>query len=156
MTNHCLNCGHPINSNYCPNCSQATEVGRITWKSFNAEFLHIFTHVEKSIVGTSWQLIINPGKLYAEYFACKRKKYQSPVAFFLIWVTISIFIHQMIISHSGFHPDYLRGLTFSRPESIRVFVKHGEWFYILCFPVNAAIFYFILAHRLILTLNASL
>jgi len=144
MAKHCLNCGHPVNLNYCPQCAQATNVGRITWKSFNAEFLHTLTHVEKNIIGTGWQLIKDPGRLYDEYFAGKRKKYTSPVAFFLIWVTISVFTHQAIISHSGFHPVYLKGLTFSRPESIQVFIKHGEWLYILCFPISAALFYFML------------
>ena len=147
MSKHCLNCGHPINLNYCPQCAQATNVGRVTWKSFNEEFLHTFTHFEKTIFATIRQLIKNPAKLYGEYFAGKRKKYQSPVSFFIIWVTISIFTHQAIIAHSGFHPVYLKGLTFSRPESIQVFIKHGEWLYILCFPISAAIFFLILGRR---------
>ncbi|MFI5155500.1 MAG: DUF3667 domain-containing protein [Chitinophagales bacterium] len=145
MTKHCLNCGHTVNSKYCPQCGQATDTGRLNWKSFNAEFLHALTHVEKSILGTSWQLIKNPGKVMDEYFAGKRKKYQTPIGFFLVWVTISILTHQAILSRSGFHPVYLKGLTFSNPESIRVFIKQGEWLYILTYPLSAAMFYFVIA-----------
>jgi len=144
MTKHCLNCGHTVNSKYCPHCGQATNTGRLNWKSFNAEFLHALTHVEKSILGTSWQLLKNPGKVMNEYCAGKRKKYQGPIGFFLVWVTVSILTHQAVLSSSGFHPVYLEGLTFSKPESIRAFIKHGEWLYILVYPLSAAIFYFIL------------
>ena len=141
MIKRCLNCGHHVNSNYCPNCGQSTHVGRINWKSFIAEFIHTLTHAEKSIAGTTWQLIKNPGKVLDEYFAGKRKKYQSPISFFLVWVTISILVHRLVISHNGFNPVYLPGLTFSNPESIRIFITHGEWLYIIAFPVSAFLLY---------------
>lgn len=148
MTRHCLNCGHPVKENYCPNCSQKANVGRITWKSFGEEFIHTLTHAEKSIVGTTWQLVKHPRKVLDEYISGKRKKYQPPVGFFLVWVTLSILIHQFIIAKNGFNPVFLKGLTFSDPDSIRAFITHGEWFYILTFPVSAALFFFILARPL--------
>lgn len=148
MTKHCLNCAHPVKEKYCPQCGQATDVARITWKSFGEEFIHTFTHAEKSVVGTTWQLVKNPGNVLDEYIKGKRKKYQAPVAFFLIWVTLSIVTHRIILAYSGFHPVYLQGLTFKNADSIHAFITHGEWFYILTFPVSALLLYFLLAKPL--------
>lgn len=145
---YCLNCGHHISEKYCPRCGQAASVGRISWKSFGEEFIHTLTHAEKSIGGTTWQLTRHPGKVLDEYLSGKRKKYQPVVGFFLVWVTLSIVIHRIVIARNGFHPVYLPGLTFRDAESIEAFVVHGEWFYILTFPVSAALFYFILARPL--------
>jgi hypothetical protein len=131
--------------NYCPQCSQSANVRRLTWRTFLLDFLRTLTHAEKSIAGTTWNLIKNPGKVMDEYCKGKRKKYQGPVGFYLLWVTASILLHRLVISIVGFHPVYLKGLTFSNPESIRAFVVHGEWIYLICFPLSAAIFYWILA-----------
>jgi hypothetical protein len=148
MTKHCLNCGHPVKEKYCPNCSQATDVERISWKSFGEEFIHTLAHAEKSVAGTTWLLVKNPGKVLDEYIAGKRKKYQGPVGFFAIWVTTAILVHRSIIAYRGFHPVYLEGLTFSSAESIKAFITHGELFYLISFPLSAALFYFILARPL--------
>ncbi len=145
MHRFCLNCGHPVKEHYCPNCGQSAEVGRLSWKGFVEEFFHTLTHAEKSIFGTTWQLIRRPGIILDEYIAGKRKKYMSPVAFFLVWVALSILTHRSILAFSGFHPVIMEGITFRNPESIRAFIIHGEWLYILTFPVSAALFYIILA-----------
>lgn len=144
----CLNCGHTINQNYCPQCGQRTDVHRITWGHFAEETVHAVTHGERSILLTTWKLITNPGQTLREYLAGKRRKYHSPVGFFLIWVTISVLVHRGILELRGFHPVILKGFTFSNPESIEIFTIHGEWFYVLSFPVEAALFYFIIARPL--------
>ncbi|MGN6604939.1 MAG: DUF3667 domain-containing protein [Ginsengibacter sp.] len=144
MKKQCLNCGYPVELNYCPQSSQSTSIGRISWRSFLAEFFHAVTHAEKGIFGTTWQLVKDPGKVMNEYLSGKRKKYHSPVTFFLVWVTVSILLQQASLALSGFHPVYLKGLTFSSPESIRIFIKEGEWLYILTFPICALLLYLIL------------
>jgi len=141
----CLNCGHTISENYCPHCGQRTDVHRITWGHFAEEAVHTITHGERSILFTTWKLISQPGLTLSEYLSGKRRKYHSPVGFFLIWVTLSVLIHRGVIAMSGFHPVILKGLTFSNPESIQVFIVHGQWFYVLSFPIVAALFYILLA-----------
>ena len=144
----CLNCGHAIGENYCPNCGQRTNVERITWGHFAEEVVHTVTHGEKSILRTTWKLISKPGQTLREYLAGKRRKYHSPVGFFLIWVTLTVLAHRGVIALHGFDPVILKGFTFSNPESIKVFTIHGEWFYVLSFPLEAALFYFIVARSL--------
>ena len=143
----CLNCGHEIHENYCPNCGQRTDVHRITWGHFAEELVHGFTHGEKSFLLTTWKLIIQPGQTLIEYLSGKRRKYHSPVGFFVIWVTLSVLVHRWILS-KGFNPVILEGFTFSNPKSIEVFTIHGEWFYVLSFPLEAALFYYIIARPL--------
>lgn len=118
---------------------------KITWKSFAIEFIHTFTHGEKSILGTTWQLLVHPGEMLDEYIRGKRKKYHSPVGYFLILLALSVIFQRLVIAKLGFHPIIREGLTFSNTESIEVFIKHGTWLYIFSFPFSAAIFYFILA-----------
>lgn len=144
MHRQCLNCGHIVKENFCSHCGQNTHTGRITWGSFVSEFLHTLTHAERSILGTTWQLFKHPGKVLDEYIGGKRKKYQAPAGFFLIWVTLSILIHKAVIAQNGFNPVYQKGITFSDAESIKAFITHGELFYILTFPLSAFLFYFIL------------
>ena len=142
---HCLNCGEPISDKYCPHCGQRTDVERVSWKYFGEELVHTVTHAERSLLGTTWKLIKQPGLTLKEYFSGKRKKYHAPVGFFLIWVTLSTLLHQWIIKTYGFHPVYMPGLTFDSPESIKAFVLHGQIFYILSFPITAAWFYLFLS-----------
>jgi hypothetical protein len=145
MKKHCLNCGGIVTDRYCPNCGQSTSVHKITWKSFIAEFIHTLTHAEKSILGTTWQLFRNPGKMFDEYIGGKHKKYHSPIGYFLILLALSVIFQRFAISKVGFHPVIREGLTFSDVKSIEAFIKHGTWLYIFTFPFSAAIFYFILA-----------
>ena len=63
-------------------------------------------------------------------------------------MTLSILAHRAILELHGFNPVILKGFTFSNPKSIEVFTVHGEWFYVLSFPVEAALFYFIVARPL--------
>lgn len=148
MDTYCLNCGHVVKEKYCPNCSQNIKVGPISWKSLSSEFVHNLTHAERSLFGTSVQLVRTPQKVLDEYLSGKRKKYHPPVGFFLIWVTLSIITHRLIIHLSGFHPVLLEGLTFGDSKSIHAFITHGEIFYLITFPLSAALFYFILAKPL--------
>lgn len=145
MGKHCLNCGCEVNNKFCPGCGQSTRVNRITWKSIANEFIQSLTNIERSIAGTTWQLLKNPGKALDEYITGKRKKYHSPIGYFLILLALSVIFQQLVISKIGFHPVIREGITFHNSESIQVFLKHGTWIYIFTFPFSAAIFYFILA-----------
>jgi len=144
MKKHCLNCGHPVHENFCSNCGQAVGVQKITWKSFSEEFIHTFTHGEKSILGTTGMLFRHPGKMLDEYIKGKRKKYHSPIGYFLILLALSVIFQRIVISKVGFHPVFREGVTFDNIESVEAFIKHGTWLYIFTFPFSAAIFYFLL------------
>jgi len=63
---------------------------RISLSYLWEELFHFFTHIDKGFLFTSWKMIVSPGKTPLEYVSGKRKIYQSPVSYFLIWITIYI------------------------------------------------------------------
>ncbi len=87
---HCKNCGKPANDAFCSHCGQRTSTGRITYYFIIQEIFHFFTHMEKGFLFTSIQMILHPGVTVCNYLEGKRKTYQSPVSYFLIWITIFI------------------------------------------------------------------
>jgi hypothetical protein len=86
----CKNCGHPVHELYCPYCGQKTKPQKITFSFLSRELIHFFTHLEKGFLFTSYQMVIRPGETTKNFIDGKRKNYQSPVSYFLIWTTIFI------------------------------------------------------------------
>jgi len=86
----CKNCSNPIEHQYCGYCGQEAETERITFSSLWHEVFHFFTHIEKGFVFTTLRLLASPGKVVTEYVEGKRKKYQKPISYFLIWTSIFI------------------------------------------------------------------
>ena len=52
------------------------------------ELLHFFTHLEKGFLFTSVMMVKRPGKTVVDFIGGKRKIYQPPVSYFLIWIAI--------------------------------------------------------------------
>ncbi len=52
------------------------------------EIFHFFTHLEKGFLFTTVRLLTNPGDTIINYVEGKRKPYQPPVSYFLVWITI--------------------------------------------------------------------
>lgn len=87
---HCKNCGETLHDLYCSHCGQKARVGRITIIYLWNDIFHFFTHFEKGFLFTSLQMLQSPGKTITRFIYGKRKSYQPPVSYFLIWTTIFI------------------------------------------------------------------
>ncbi len=88
MMKVCKNCGAHVNGTYCSHCGQKIALERISFHYISHEVTHFFTHFEKGFAFTSWNMLARPGKVVTEFVEGKRKRYQPPVSFFLIWITI--------------------------------------------------------------------
>ncbi len=88
--NHCRNCEHPVDDLFCGHCGQRLDAGRIDASYVLAEFVHFITNIRHRFIFTSLQLLSSPGRVTDEFIEGKRKKYQSPVSYFLLWTTIYI------------------------------------------------------------------
>ena len=84
----CKNCGHINHDRYCGHCGQKSAVERITFPFLWHQVFHFFTHMEKGFLFTSWKMIRNPGITVKDFIEGKRKPYQPPVSYFLIWIAI--------------------------------------------------------------------
>ncbi len=94
-----MNCGHPIDGHYCSNCGQKATVKRLTAFILFEDILHFFTHLEKGFFFTIWNFLKKPGISSLNYLKGKRKRYQSPVSYFLICTGLYILVHNLIINH---------------------------------------------------------
>lgn len=103
---HCKNCEINFNSNYCPNCGQKNSVGNLTLHEVMHEFWHGITHTDKGILNLLKSLFLTPKEVYFGYFSGQRKKYFSPVTFFLIATTIYIFLKIRIFDFQDYLFNY--------------------------------------------------
>lgn len=135
---------------YCYECGQKARTARISWVYLLNEFLFFFTHLEKGFIYTSLQMLANPGLLVIRFMEGKRKIYQPPVSYFLIWTATFIVLllasefifgkNQVIIYNDYYGPgkttDYaIRHLTYIL-VAIFPFISLYFWIFISNFKYN--------------------
>jgi hypothetical protein len=77
---------------YCGHCGQKANPEKISFSFIARELFHFFTHLEKGFLFTSFQMVIHPGQTAKNFIDGKRKNYQPPISYFLIWTTIYILL----------------------------------------------------------------
>jgi hypothetical protein len=82
---NCLNCGTPLQGEFCHACGQHAHVHR-TLRAFFHDFLHGVLHFEGKIWNTLPLLAWRPGELARRYIDGERARFVSPVALFLFCV----------------------------------------------------------------------
>ena len=88
---NCKNCGALISGKFCNECGQKASVGELTLHELVHEFWHSVTHTDKGILRLLKDLALHPKSVYLNYFSGQRKKYFSPVTFFLVAAALLIF-----------------------------------------------------------------
>ncbi len=98
----CLNCGHFLDSHYCPACGQAAHVHR-TVGAFGQDILHSVLHFEGKAWRTLPMLFLRPGELTRRYINGERARFISPLALFLfaVFMTFAVF-SAMGVGSGGF------------------------------------------------------
>ena len=86
----CKNCGTELSDLYCGHCGQKAKVERITLLFIWHEIVHFFTHIEKGFFFTTGSMLIRPGSTAKNFIEGRRKHYQQPVSYILIWAAIYI------------------------------------------------------------------
>lgn len=129
----CLNCQTKYTGNYCPNCGQKTATHRLTAKVLLGEVFHLLTHIEKTFLSTTLDLIIRPGITSLNFLDGKRQRYQKPVSYFLIWTGIFILVHNLIIT--GFHYELVLRDTGQTPLQIEANVMLRKHFTLFALPI---------------------
>jgi hypothetical protein len=146
MLTICLNCEHSFKGNFCPNCGQKATVKRITTTALLADVLHFFTHLEKGFLFTSWSFLTTPGISSINYISGKRKKYQTPVSYFLIWTGLYIILHNTVVNYFNYQlaGEVITQLDTSGQANI-LLRKHFTFFMIPAVLCTALSIYYILA-----------
>jgi len=142
----CINCDAPVSGKYCHECGQKTNIKRLDFKGLTEEISYFFTHIEKGFLRTSKEFIIHPGVTSLNYLKGKRKNYQKPVSYFLIWVGLYILVHNMIINR--FHYEYILSAADQIPrhaEANLFLRKHFSLFLLPLLIVSAISVWLVLA-----------
>jgi hypothetical protein len=93
---NCKNCNTELNSKFCPDCGQPTNLKRIDGHYIIHEIEHVL-HFERGILYTIRELITKPGQNIRNYLSENRSRLVKPIIFIivtsLIYTLISHFLH---------------------------------------------------------------
>ena len=147
LTN-CLNCGAPVLGKYCPECGQKAHVYRLTAKALMDEVLHFFTHLEETFLKTSMHYVIRPGTTSLNYIEGKRKRYQKPVSYFLIWTGVYILLHNFILNKFDYEL-VLQATTQTQlqEDANKLFRNHFSFFMLPLMISSALIIWLVLGRK---------
>jgi hypothetical protein len=89
----CKNCELDLQPgfDYCPKCSQKSSLHRLSLHEVAHEGIHYFTHADKGFLQLVRDLALKSGTVAREYVYGKRKKYFSPLNFFLLVAALNLF-----------------------------------------------------------------
>jgi hypothetical protein len=147
MLTYCLNCGASVSGKYCHECGQKAHVNRLTAKALMDEVVHFFTHAEETFFKTTLHYIIKPGITSLNFIEGKRKRYQKPVSYFLIWTGVYILLHNFILNQ--FHYELVlqsTGQSLAQKEA-NVFFRNNFSFFILPIMVLSALIIWLVLGR---------
>lgn len=123
---NCKNCNTEINSKFCPDCGQPTELKRINGHYIIHEIEHVL-HFERGILYTIRELTINPGQNIRKYLSENRTRLVKPIIFIIITSLIyTILNHLFHIEDSYVKYEDSNGKGLS---SVGIFVKWVEEHY---------------------------
>ncbi len=145
----CLNCGNRFEGKYCSNCGQKASVQRLSASILFEETLHFLTHMESGFLHTTRSFLLKPGISSLNYIAGKRKEFQKPVSYFLIWTGLYILLHNTIINH--YHYQLTRELVTDlniREQSNILFRQHFTIFLLPVIALSSVLLYVIMAKPL--------
>jgi hypothetical protein len=96
MSDHCLNCGNPVQANYCEQCGQKTSTHRFSLAHiFTHDFVHGIFHLDKGFFYTIRELIVRPGHSIREFIAGKRVKHFNYFTLILLILTIGLIFQEL-------------------------------------------------------------
>lgn len=109
----CKNCNAEVNSKFCPECGQPTELKRIDGSYILREIEQVF-YFERGILYTIKELTTNPGPSIKNYLTGNRNKLVKPI----IFIIIASLIYTISVHFFNIEDTYVKfeehGLTTSK------------------------------------------
>ncbi len=100
-TSYCKNCEAPLSGPYCKQCGQRATVYKVTFRETLEDFFDSVFSVNAPFFYTLKGLFVNPGQVFRNYLAGKRRRYYKPVAFFIL-MTIAYLVIRSLITFDPF------------------------------------------------------
>lgn len=92
----CNNCDTEFEGNFCPNCGQRPNSGRIVLKESVRDILEHYFDFDAPLFRTITGLITRPGALIREYIFGKRKKYSHPVRYYILVLAVYLVLQNLM------------------------------------------------------------
>lgn len=147
------NCEAEVQDNICTHCGEKARMERITFKFIRDEVLYFFTHLKKGFLYTTLSMIVRPGRTVKNFIEGKRKPYQPPVSYILIWIAAYILLLYWIQKIFGenaaidykeyFGPSATTQFAFSHPGYIWVILIPIQTLYLWLLVTKKFNYYFI-------------
>ncbi|MEQ9310885.1 MAG: DUF3667 domain-containing protein [Balneolaceae bacterium] len=93
---NCNNCNTEFEGNFCPNCGQKLNSGRIIFKESMRDVLEHYFDFDAPLFRTITGLITRPGTVIREYIFGKRKKYAHPIRYYILVLAVYLIIQSLI------------------------------------------------------------
>ncbi len=94
----CLNCGAPLDGEYCAACGQRHEPHVQSLGHFASEAFESVTHADSRLWRTIGYLLIRPGFLTREFFDGRRARYLPPFRLYLV-ISVLFFVVTGLAGH---------------------------------------------------------
>src|SRR5690606_21607490 len=98
--NTCSNCANTFAGNFCNECGQKNNSGRIYFKELVSDFFSNFFSLEAPVYRTIKFLTVKPGIVARDFIFGKRKPYYRPVQYFILGIAFYLLIRAIL----GFNP----------------------------------------------------
>ena len=92
----CLSCGHEFEGNFCPNCGQKSDTGRLGWHSVFAKMFDVWDVEKNSLPTTLLHLLTRPGYMICDYLDGRRRPYYSPVMLVFILAIVDAIVESFV------------------------------------------------------------
>lgn len=153
----CINCdrtaGGP-DQKYCPNCGQPTPVHRIDWHFLSHELEHSVLHMDRGILYSLKQLMLQPGKLLRDYIEGRRGNQVKPLLLITMMAAAVVLLNRLIAGGSmmdGGASEALAAAPALPAEMVRLMAAYGAvgaWvdshfaaFTLMLLPIEALVFW---------------
>ncbi|MBD1394149.1 DUF3667 domain-containing protein [Mucilaginibacter sp. ZB1P21] len=137
---NCANCGTTLAGKHCHECGQKAGVHRLTLHELFHEVWHVFTHTDKGILRLIKDMFTHPVSVYEGYFGGQRKKYFSPVLFFLVTAGILAYLYPHVF-------DYEDRVTNMHNEFGRAMYHMVKYRALILLPVEALLLWLVFHKR---------
>jgi hypothetical protein len=93
---HCLDCGAPVDGNFCSQCGQENSDYRVSLRRLLGDLFEELFQLESRLWRSLAHLFARPGRLTVDYNAGRRVRYTSPLRLYLIASVAYFFVAALL------------------------------------------------------------
>lgn len=100
VSSSCINCDRAVSvadQKYCPGCGQPTPAHRIDWHFLGHELEHSVLHMDRGILYSLKQLMLQPGRLLRDYIEGRRGNQVKPLLMITVMSAVVVLLNRWVV-----------------------------------------------------------